>query len=90
MRNRKEIIDFSRDDLEHIAKQMAKLRIIGDLFVGRIIDQEVIWRTDERLSVITTYVEGNLTEIGSVPAITSFPEEEEEEVTTPTRRKRKY
>jgi hypothetical protein len=73
MRERKEMIQFSRNDLEYIAKSMAKLRIVGDLFIGRIIDQEVQWHTDESLTVVVTYQEGTLDDIPhrNIPAIES-------------------
>jgi hypothetical protein len=65
MRERKEIIHFSRNDIENIAKSMAKLRIVGDLFIGRFIEQEVQWHNDESLSIIITYIEGTIDDIPS-------------------------
>ena len=69
MRERKEMIQFSRSDLEHIAKSMAKLRIVGNLFVGHISNQTVEWNSDDGLSVVTTFQESTLDEVTNTPAI---------------------
>lgn len=46
---------YSRENLEQIAKNFAKMSIIGDLYVGNIQTQSAEWRSDGSIVVITTH-----------------------------------
>ena len=51
----REIITYSREELEHMAKQYAKMKIIGPMFIGDFHDQKVKWHRDGSIEVITSY-----------------------------------
>jgi hypothetical protein len=57
-RERSEIISFSKDDLERLVRYMAQQQIVGHLFIGKFGEQEVRWRNDGGVDVITKYVQG--------------------------------
>lgn len=60
LRERSEIISFSRDDIERIVRYVAKERIVGSLFIGKFGEQSVRWLADGGIEVITRHQEGDL------------------------------
>jgi hypothetical protein len=62
-RERSEIISFSKDDLERLVRFMAQQQIVGHLFIGKFGEQEVRWRQDGGVDVITKYVQGGWEDI---------------------------
>ena len=66
-RERAEVINFARDDVEKILCHMAKLQIIGPMFVGKFGGQTVHWRDDGGVDVITNYEQVGLDEVISRP-----------------------
>jgi hypothetical protein len=58
LRERNEIISFSKDDIEKIVRHIAQQQIIGHLFIGKFGEQEVRWNGDGSIDVITKYVQG--------------------------------
>jgi hypothetical protein len=63
LRERSEIISFSRDDLERLVREIAKHKIIGSLFIGKFGEPEVRWTDDGGVEVITRYTQGSWEEI---------------------------
>ena len=63
IRERSEIISFTRDDLERVLRYVCKERIVGSLFIGKFGEQSVRWHDDGSAHVITTYTEGDLTDL---------------------------
>jgi hypothetical protein len=57
-RERSEIISYTKDDIERICRYMAQQHIIGHMFIGKFGEQEVRWRPDGGVEVITKYVQG--------------------------------
>lgn len=57
LRKRTELHNFSRSDLEEMAKQFAKLSIVGRMFVGKIGEASAHWLEDGSIEVRTP-VEG--------------------------------
>jgi hypothetical protein len=62
-RERSEIISFSKDDLERLVRYMAQQQIVGHLFIGKFGEQEIRWRNDGGVDVITKYVQGGWEDI---------------------------
>jgi hypothetical protein len=62
-RERSEIISFSKDDLERLVRYMAQQQIVGHLFIGKFGEQEIRWRHDGGVDVITKYVQGGWEDI---------------------------
>ena len=60
LRERSEVISFSRDDIERIVRYVAKERIVGSLFIGKFGEQSVRWLPDGGIEVITRHQEGDL------------------------------
>lgn len=58
MRERSEIISFTRDDLERIVRHISQQQIIGHLFIGKFGEQEVRWTSEGGVEVITKYLQG--------------------------------
>lgn len=50
-----EIHEFSKEDLENLAKHQAKAAIIGDIYRGKFGKQKVVWKIDGSLMVITEH-----------------------------------
>lgn len=73
LRERSEIIKFSRDDLERLVRYMAQSQIIGPLFVGKMGNQTVQWLQDGGIEVVTTYQQGGIEDLP--PAHLAPPEQ---------------
>jgi hypothetical protein len=58
LRERSEIIVFTKDDIERIVRYMAQQQITGHLFVGKFGEQTVRWQQDGGVEVITKYIQG--------------------------------
>lgn len=50
-----EIHRFTKDDLARIAMSIARMKIIGDLYIGEFGDQVVDWLPDGTAIVSTTH-----------------------------------
>ncbi len=70
MRERSEIIAFTRDDIERIVRHIAKTQITGSMFIGKFGDQSVRWTTDGGIEVITKYAEGDMTDVAPTDSVT--------------------
>lgn len=66
-RERSEIIAFSKDDLERLVRYMAQQQIVGHLFIGKFGEQDVRWRGDGGVDVVTKYVQGSWEDIPKGP-----------------------
>jgi hypothetical protein len=82
-RERSEIIYFTKDDLERFVRSMANQQIIGHLFIGKFGEQEVRWRNDGGVDVITKYAQGSWEDIPK------HPEQPAEQLEAPEKLKRK-
>lgn len=51
----REVHTFSRDQLGEIAKGIAKMMIVGQLYVGDFCEQTVKWGTDGSVLVTTVH-----------------------------------
>ena len=69
LRERSEVIAFSRDDLERIVRYITKERITSSLFLGKFGEQTIRWTSDGGVEVTTTYAEGDLTDLPEPMAI---------------------
>jgi hypothetical protein len=73
IRTRSEVITFSRDDLEKVARHMAQSQIAGSSFVGKFGEQSARWLPDGSIEVTTTYVQGSYDDlpqlVESAPAV---------------------
>ena len=58
-RKRIEVQTLTRSDLETLAKQTAKLQIIGTLFIGEFQEQVCSWQADGSVEVRTSYIQGS-------------------------------
>lgn len=58
LRERSEIIHFTKDDLERIIRYMSQQQIVGQFFIGKFGEQEIRWMADGSVEVITKYTEG--------------------------------
>jgi hypothetical protein len=58
LRERSEIIVYTKDDLERIVRHMAQMQITGHLFIGKFGEQEIRWNGDGSVEVITKYIQG--------------------------------
>jgi hypothetical protein len=64
IRERSEIISFTRDDLERIVRHIAQLQITGHLFIGKLGEQEVHWLGDGAgVEVVTRYQQGGFEDL---------------------------
>lgn len=63
LRERSEVIAFSRDDIERLARFVAKQQIVGQLFIGKMGEQTVRWTPDGGIEVVTTYQEGDISDL---------------------------
>jgi hypothetical protein len=63
IRERSEIISFSKDDLERIVRYMAQSQITGHLFIGKFGEQDVRWTPDGGVEVITKYIQGGFEDL---------------------------
>ena len=63
LRERTELIAFSRDDLERLVRYASMNRITGNMFIGKFGEQSVRWTADGGIEVITKYVEGDLNDL---------------------------
>ena len=63
IRERSEIIAFSRDDIERIIRYAAKQRIIGEMFIGKAGEQSIRWTADGGIEVMTKFTEGDLADV---------------------------
>lgn len=59
LRERSEIISFSKDDLERLVRYMAQQQITGHLSIGKMGEQKVKWNGDGGVEVVTKYVQGD-------------------------------
>lgn len=50
-----EVRTFTKEDLAEIAKNVAKLEIIGDIYRGEFHTQEIIYQSDGSLMIITSH-----------------------------------
>ena len=71
LRERSEVISFSRDDIERIVRHMAQMQIVGHLFIGKMGEQTVRW-TDSGVEVITKYQQGEFEDLPK-PEQTALP-----------------
>jgi hypothetical protein len=69
LRERSEIIAFSRDDIERIARHIAKAQIVGSMFIGKFGEQSVRWTPDSGIEVITKYTEGDMDDVAPSPVL---------------------
>ena len=51
---------YSRDGIEEILRNCAVLKLIGNMYVGKIGKQEVRWLEDGSVEVLTHHVPGTL------------------------------
>lgn len=79
-RERSEIISFTKDDLERLIRFMAQQQIVGHLFIGKFGEQEIRWRDDGGVDVITKYVQGSWDDI---------PKPEHEQLEPPKKQRKK-
>jgi hypothetical protein len=63
LRERREVIFFSRDDLEKILRNVAQMQIVGSMFIGRFGEQVVRWDENGNAEVITSYHQGDLSDL---------------------------
>lgn len=63
LRERSEIIAFSRDDLERIIRHVAKQQIIGSMFIGKFGEQSIRWTPEGGIEVVTKYQEGDISDV---------------------------
>ena len=63
LRERSEIISFSKDDLERIVRAVAHQRIVGDMFIGKFGEQDLRWTPDGGVEVVTKYVQGGFEDL---------------------------
>ena len=70
IRERSELIQFSRDDIERIIRYVAKNRVADSLFVSKFGEQEVRWLPDGGMHVFTKFQEGDFADL---PIGTSVP-----------------
>jgi hypothetical protein len=63
LRERSEVISFTRDDLERIVRYMAQQQIAGPLFIGKFGEQVIRWTTEGGVEVITKYVQGGYADL---------------------------
>lgn len=63
LRERSEIIAFSKDDIERIVRYMAQQQIIGHMFIGKLGEQTIRWTEDGGVEVITKYIQGDYTDL---------------------------
>jgi hypothetical protein len=63
LRERSEVIAFTRDDIEKIVRYVAKQRIIGEMFIGKAGDQSVRWTADGGVEVVTKFMEGDIDDV---------------------------
>jgi hypothetical protein len=82
LRERSEIIAFSRDDLERIVRHVAKQQITSSMFIGKFGEQSIRWTAEGGVEVITKYQEGDMTDLPP-------PVETPELLAAPTKKKRK-
>jgi hypothetical protein len=67
-RERSEVVRFTRDDLEKIVRSLAQAAVAGPLFVGKFGEQQVHWREDGAIDVISTYRQASFEEMAT-PAL---------------------
>lgn len=63
LRERSEIIGFTKDDLERIVRHISQQQISGHLFIGKFGEQEVRWLADGGVEVITRYAQGGFEDL---------------------------
>jgi hypothetical protein len=68
IKERSEVVAFSRDDIERIVRYIAKQQLGGGVFIGKFGDQSVRWDADGGIEVITKYQEGDFTDVETKPA----------------------
>jgi hypothetical protein len=66
LRERSEIVNFSRDDIERIVRYIAKQQLAGT-YVGKFGEQTARWLADGSIEVSTTIQEGDLADIPPSP-----------------------
>jgi hypothetical protein len=63
MRERSEIISYSKDDLERILRHLSQQQIVGHFFIGKFGEQKIRWLGEGGVEVITKYVEGDFDDL---------------------------
>jgi hypothetical protein len=58
LRERSEIISYSKDDIERIIRYLSQQQLTGQLFIGKFGEQQIKWNDDGGVEVITKYTEG--------------------------------
>ena len=66
-RERSEVVRFTRDDIERIVRSMAQAAVAGPLFLGKYGEQQVHWRDDGSVDVVTHYRQANFEESSAPP-----------------------
>jgi hypothetical protein len=63
IRERTEIISYSKDDLERILRHLSQQKIVGDFFIGKFGEQEIRWLANGGVEIITSYTEGSFEDL---------------------------
>ena len=77
IRERSEIISFTKDDLERMVRFLAQQQIVGHMFIGKMGEQEVRWTGDGGVEVITKYVQGGFEDLPGVEQL-SLPKKKKD------------
>src|SRR5262245_55004162 len=67
IRQRREIISFTRDDIERIVRQIAHAQIVGSLFIGKFHEQSIRWTVEGGVEVITRFEQGDIDDLAPQP-----------------------
>jgi hypothetical protein len=62
LKERSETVAFTRDDLEKIARYIAKQQLIGS-YIGKFGEQTARWLADGGIEIITKIQEGDLSDL---------------------------